>query len=92
MALSFVGGTTAIRTGLIEVLSQRASRSNQPYGIADETVDHLIISCSYLVQKEYKGRHNAIASLIHWTLLKKAGYGVQRPWWRHTPTTVLGKC
>jgi len=54
-------------------------------GIADETVDHLASSCSYLVQREYKGRHDAIASLIHWTLLKLAGCSL---WWRHTPTTV----
>ena len=57
-------------------------------GIADETVDHLVSSCSYLVQREYKGRHDAIASLIHWTLLKQAGCQVCSLWWRHTPTTV----
>ena len=57
-------------------------------GIADETVDHLVSSCSYLVQREYKGRHDAIASLIHWTLLKQAGCQVCSLWRRHTPTTV----
>jgi len=47
-------------------------------GVADETVGHLIISsCS---QHKYKGRHDAIASLIHWTLLKQAGVQVQTPW------------
>jgi len=51
----------------------------------DETVDHLVSSCSYFVQREYKGRHDAIAPLIH---LKQAGCQVQSPWWRHTPTTV----
>ena len=57
-------------------------------GIADETVDHLISSCSYLVQREYKGRHDSVASLLHWTLLKQAGCHLQSPWWRHTPSAV----
>ena len=56
--------------------------------LADEIVDHLVSSCSYLVQRENKGRHDAIASLIHWTLLKQAGCQVCSPWWRHIPTTV----
>ena len=34
-------------------------------GCADETVDHLVSSCSYLVQREYKDRHDAVASLVH---------------------------
>ena len=46
-------------------------------GVADETVDHLISGCSFLVQREYKGRHDAIASLIYWTFLKQAGIQVQ---------------
>jgi len=58
-------------------------------GVADETVDHLISSCSFLVQYEYKGRHNAITSLIHWTLLKQPRVQVQTPWWKHVPTAVL---
>jgi len=45
----------------------------------DETVEYLVSSCSYF---EYKGRHDAIASLIHWTLQ------VRSPWWRNTSTTV----
>jgi len=30
-------------------------------GMADETVDYLISSCSYLVQQEYKEKHDAIS-------------------------------
>ena len=41
------------------------------------------------MQREYKGRHDAIASLIHWTLLKQAGVQVQIPWWKHVPTAIL---
>ena len=48
----------------------------------------LISTCSYLVQRECKEIHNVIASLIHWTLLKQAGYHVQSPWWKHSPGAV----
>ena len=48
----------------------------------------LISTCSYLVQRECKERHNVIASLIHRTLLKQTGYRVQSPWWRHSPSAV----
>ena len=34
--------------------------------MADETVDHLI-AVLFLVRQDYKGRHDGIASLIHWT-------------------------
>jgi len=57
-------------------------------GIADETVDQLISSCSCLVQRQYKGRHDAIASLLHWALSKQVGPQVQNSWWKHSPTVV----
>jgi len=31
----------------------------------DETIDHLISSCSFLVQSQYKKRHDVVASYIH---------------------------
>ena len=57
--------------------------------MADETVDHLISSCSFLVQLGYKGSHDATAFLIHWTLLKQAGVQVQTPWWKHVCSALL---
>jgi len=58
-------------------------------GCADETVDHLVSCCSYLVQREYKGRHDAVASLIHWTLAKEMKFPVHECWWKHSPCGVL---
>jgi len=60
-------------------------------GCADETVDHLVSCCSYLVQREYKGRHDAVASLIHWTLAKAMKFPVHDCWWKHSPCSVLDK-
>ena len=33
---------------------------------ADETVDHLVSSCSYIAQTEYKRRYDQVAFYIHW--------------------------
>ena len=43
-------------------------------GTMDETIDHLVSSCSYLAQREYKRRHDCIASLVHYTLAKQSGF------------------
>ena len=32
---------------------------------ADETIDHFISSCTFLVQSHYKKRHNVVASYMH---------------------------
>ena len=57
-------------------------------GVADESIDHLVSSCPTLAQKEYKGRHDCIAYLVHWTIVKQAGFAVQDPWWKYSPANV----
>ena len=37
----------------------------------DETIDHLISSCSKIAQIYYKERHNKLASMLHWNLCEK---------------------
>ena len=32
---------------------------------ADETIDHLISSCTFLVQSHYKKRHDVVTSYMH---------------------------
>ena len=34
----------------------------------DETINHLITSCSKITQTDYKERHNITASMLHWNL------------------------
>ena len=60
--------TNAIKANIFRMLCSPKCRL---CGCADETVDHLVSSCSYLVQREYKGRHDAVASLVHWRLAKE---------------------
>ena len=58
-------------------------------GTMDETIDHLVSSCySYLAQREYKRRHDCIASLVHYTSAKQPGFVVPEVWWRYSPPRV----
>jgi len=52
--------------------------ANYICGGADETIDHLVSCCPVLVQREYKLRHDRVAShvRIHWMLTKQAGFPV----------------
>ena len=57
-------------------------------GGADETIDNLVSCCSVLAQKEYKPRHDRVASHVHWMLAKQAGFPVMDVWWKHSPSRV----
>ena len=58
-------------------------------GAADENVDHLISSCHYIAQSQYKKHHNIVASYIHWMLSWNNGFSVVEKWWQHKPEDVL---
>ena len=42
-------------------------------GEKGESVGHLISGCKKLAQREYKGRHDNMARIVHWTLCRKYG-------------------
>jgi len=55
-----------------------------------ESVDHLLSSCSFLVQIQYKQRYDKVAAFIHWHLSRIAGFQVcVINWWEHNPDKVL---
>ena len=58
---------------------------------ADETVDHLVNSCPYIAQLQYKRRHDVVAPYIHWisVIAWNAGLSVTEKWWQHKPEDVL---
>ena len=58
-------------------------------GSQQETVDHLLTSCSVIAQSFYKKRHDAVAKLVHWELAKKGGFEINDKWWEHCPLPVL---
>ena len=51
----------------------------------DKTIDHLISSCTFLVQSHFKKRHDTVASYIHWKLSSNASFDVVKNWWQHHP-------
>ena len=55
----------------------------------DETIDHLISSCSKFVQTDYKERHNKVASMLYWNLCKKYHLPAFDKWWEHNVEKVL---
>ena len=50
---------------------------------AEENVFHIVSECRVHAQTEYKGRHDKLATAIHWDLYKK--YGVK---YDHVPEKV----
>ena len=55
----------------------------------DETIDHLISSCSKIAHTDYKERHNKVASMLHWNLCKKYHLTASEKWWEHNVEKVL---
>ena len=57
----------------------------------NETVSHIVGSCSKLAEKEYKRRHDNEARAIHWDLSGKCGLERNDKWYNHFPETALEK-
>lgn len=57
--------------------------------IRDETVAHIISECSKLAQKEYKRRHDKVATALHWSLLKAYGFPHSENWYNHVTEAVV---
>lgn len=55
----------------------------------DETVDHLVSSCSKIAQTDYKERHDKVAKMLHWNLCKKYNLPAAEQWWKHVPEKVV---
>jgi hypothetical protein len=49
----------------------------------DETISHIVSECSKLAQTEYKGRHDRVATAVHWSLAKKFGFPASDQWYQH---------
>ena len=81
----------AIKTNLIRV---RIFHQPDPVtchlcGLYDETVDHLLTSCSVIDQSYYKKRHDAIAKIIHCELARRGGFEYTTKRWEHYPLPVM---
>ena len=57
--------------------------------IKDETIDHLVISCSKIEQTDFKERQSEVASMLHWNLCRKYNLPTADKWWEHKVDKVL---
>ena len=73
----------------VRIFHQAGSASCHLCGLADETVDHLLTSCSVIVQFYYKKRHNAVAKIIHWELSRVGGIDCAIKYWMSMFRTQL---
>ena len=59
--------------------------------VKEETIDHLVRSCSKIAQTNCKERHNIVASMLHWKLCRKYNLPTADKWWEHKVDKVLQK-
>ena len=55
----------------------------------DESINHIVSSCSELAQKQYKGRHDNLGKIVHWKLARKCNFEAGDKWYEHEPENVL---
>ena len=81
----------ALRTNAIKVKidHQKGSELCRLCGQKEETVDHLVSSCSKIAQTDYKGRHDKVAATLHWSLCKQFGFVRAEKWYDHRAEKVL---
>ena len=63
----------AIRTNHIKARRDKMQQNSKCRlcGDRDETINHVIIECSKLAQKENKTKHDWAGKVIHWEMCKK---------------------
>jgi hypothetical protein len=80
----------AIRTNAIKAKTSSDSKCRL-CKVKDETIDHLVSSCSKIAQTDYKERHNKVASMLQWNLCRKYNLPTADKWWEHKVDKVLQK-
>ena len=82
---------SALRTNHIEARIDKTPQNNKCRirGDRDETLNHIIIECNKLEQKEYKTRLDWVGKVIHWKMCKKFKCDHTNKWYMHKPEPVL---
>ena len=80
----------AIRTNYVKYHIDECvdSPSCRMCGETGETVSHIVSECSKLAQREYKRRHDIVATMVHWKLCEKFNLEKSEKWFPHKPQTV----
>ena len=78
---------SAIRTNHIKASIDKTQQNSKCRlcGDRDETIDHIIIECSKLAQREYKVRHDWVGKVIHWEMCKKFKFDHTNKWYNPAP-------
>ena len=58
-------------------------------GMVPEYVDRLLSGCTLLAATLYKQRHNRLANIVHWSILKCFNQPVSHNYWDHAPSAVV---
>ena len=54
-----------------------------------ETISHAVSECEKSAQKQYKGRHDNVARIVHWKLCGKYNLKRSEKWYEHAPEDVV---
>ena len=54
-----------------------------------QTISHIVTECSKLVIREYKRRHDNVASTVSWKLCEKFILEKSKKWCLHNPQTII---
>jgi hypothetical protein len=89
-ALIIAAQEQALRTNSIKKHIDKTGNTDRCRlcGKAQETSEHIVSACEKLAQKEYKRRHDKVASYLHWNILRNNGFDVKKNWYQHEPTAV----
>ena len=90
-ALIFAAQEQALRTNVVKCNIDKTGSSPlcRLCGEKNETVTHLVCGRKVLAQKEYKKRHDNIASIVHWKRCGIYNLGRVDKWYEHHPDGVI---
>ena len=80
-----------IRTNLVKARIDKSQGNSlcRVCGKVDESIDHIVSSCSKLAQKEYKRRHDNLGKIVHWKLVRKCNFEAGDKWYEQEPESVF---
>ena len=81
----------SIRTNLVKARTDKSHGDcfGRVCRKVDESIDHILSSCSKLAQKEYKRRHDNLGKIVYWKLARKYNFEAGDKWYEHEPESVL---
>ena len=80
----------SIRTNLVKAKTDKSQGDSicRVCRKIDESLNHIVSSCSKLAQKEYKRRHDDLGKIEHWKLARKCNFETGDKWYEHEPESV----